>query len=318
MNMAQPCSDGGSPRVRPNLRVGEINHVDLNLLRVFLAVAETASFTAAATELHTTQSTISQRIGRLEQQLNRRLLERTRRSTCLTEDGQVLLRYAQRIEALSSELRAEFSHECLTGEVRLSVPEDFVSAGFADVLARFKRLQPRVKVELRTGFAAEQHAWMEGGEIDLAVIRSVHQRVGTDVLWSERILWVSSRNLAAELAREHQQSIPLIHAPSPCLYREVAMKSLSEHGLHWNSVMTSPHLTGILAGVAAGLGVAPVPECGLPDECVVLGTAHGLPTLPDCHLLLQQRETADSDDAVEALKALMNECCLLTHAASAR
>jgi len=282
-------------------------HLDLNLLRVFIAVAESGSFTDAAARLHTTQSTVSQRISRLEQQIERKLLERTTRSTALTEDGEILLRYARQIESLAGEIHAEFNSELLTGEVRLSVPEDFVDAGFADVFARFQRLQPKVKMELRIGLAAQQSSWIESGEVDLAVIRSTDPGSADDALWSEPILWVASHKLARELARGHHPTMPLVHVPAPCLYREVAMAALSENAIHWNVVMTCPHLEGIRAAVTAGVGVAAMPECAMPHGVATLGERHGLPPLPACNLQLQQRARMESDEAVEALKEVVRE-----------
>jgi len=262
-------------------------HLDLNLLRVFIAVAESGSFTAAAHQLHATQSTVSQRIARLEWQLDRRLLERTTRSTRLTEEG---------------EIRAEFSSNILTGEVWLSVPEDFLDSGFAEVFARFKRLQPRVRMELRIGLAAEQREWIEAGEVDLAVIRSTDPATAKDALWSEPILWVASEELARELARNEHEAIPLVHVPAPCLYRDVAMQALSEQGSHWNVIMTCPHLEGIRAAVCAGLGVAAVVESAAPRDCVRIGPRHGLPELPDCNLVLEHRANIEANDAVAALE----------------
>jgi len=281
--------------------------IDLNLLRVFVAVAETGSFTAAAARLHATQSTVSQRIARLEQQLERQLLERTTRSTALTEDGEVLLRYARQIESTAGEIRAEFNSQLLGGEVRFSVPEDFVDAGFADVFARFKRLQPKIKIELRIGLAAEQQVWLDAGEVDLAVVRSVDPATADEALWSEPILWVGSRRMARELARGDHPTIPLVHVPAPCLYREVAMQALSDHAIHWDVIMTCPHLEGIRAAVSAGLGVAAVPACAAPRDAVSLDERQGLPTLPACNLLLRQRDDMATDEAVGALKEVVGE-----------
>lgn len=277
------------------------------MLRPFITVAETGSFTAAANELNATQSTVSHRIGRLEQQIGRRLLERTTRSTRMTEQGEVLLRYARQIEALSAEIRAEFSDELLTGEVRLSVPEDFVDSGFAEVFARFKRLQPRVKVELRIGLSREQRAWLDNGEIDLAVVRSTDGEAATRALWSEPIHWVASHDLARSLLRETPSAIPFVHVPAPCLYRELAMEALVGHGIHWNVVMTCPHLEGIRAAVCAGLGVAAVVDSAAPRDCEVLDERHGLPPLPDCNLLLECRAGMESDDAIAALRDVMTD-----------
>lgn len=281
-------------------------HIDLNLLPVFIAIVETGSFTAAAERLHATQSTISQRIARLEEQLGHKLLERTTRSIELTEHGDTLLRYARRIELMAGEIESEFSDETLlSGEIRFSVPEDFVDAGFAEVFARFRRLQPRIRMELRIGLAAQQREWIESGEVDLAVIRSTDPAARQDALWSEPIHWIGSKSLVRDFGRSNRSAIPLVHVPAPCLYRELALAAFSEHAIRWNVVMTCPHLEGIRAAVSAGLGVAAMPECAIPRDAVILGERHGLPPLPDCNLLLRQREGVELTDAVHALSEVV-------------
>lgn len=66
-------------------------------LRVFSVVARKSSFTAAADDLRVSPAYVSKRIRLLEQQLGTRLLHRTTRSVALTEDGDRVLRWAQRI-----------------------------------------------------------------------------------------------------------------------------------------------------------------------------------------------------------------------------
>jgi len=72
-------------------------------------------------------------------------------------------------------------------------------------------------------------------------------------------------------------------------------------------VTTCPHLEGIRAAVAAGLGVAAMPECAAPSGVATLGERHGLPSLPMCNLQLRQHDTAERHAAVEALKEVVRE-----------
>ena len=282
-------------------------HLDLKLLSVFIAVAETGSFTGAAHKLNATQSTVSHKIARLEQNLGRLLVRRTTRSTRLTEDGEVLLGHARRIEAVAGDITAHFNKPSIRGEVRLSVPEDFVDAGFVDVLAEFKRLQPGVKILLRVGLAQEQRKWLEAGELDLAVIRSIDPATAGRALWSESIIWVARDDLAARLADGDMEILPLVHVPAPCLYREVAMAALATRNIRWTTVMTCPHLEGIRAAVRAGLGAAAVVESAAPQDCLPLGHAHGLPDLPSCNLLLVQAGKRPTSEAISALKQVISE-----------
>ena len=71
--------------------------LDTELLSAFVAVIENGGFTAAARQLHKTQSTISQRIRTLEERVGSPLVYRTSRQLSLTEDGEILLVYARRL-----------------------------------------------------------------------------------------------------------------------------------------------------------------------------------------------------------------------------
>jgi DNA-binding transcriptional LysR family regulator len=75
------------------------------LLQTFLRVAETASFSAVATERGVTQPAVSRQITALEQQLGTRLVERSTHAISLTEEGRDLMRAAQELVDAAETLR---------------------------------------------------------------------------------------------------------------------------------------------------------------------------------------------------------------------
>ncbi|MGE5164126.1 MAG: LysR family transcriptional regulator, partial [Sphingobacteriales bacterium] len=79
--------------------------MDIDLLRSFVSVVDAGGFTRAGERVHRTQSTVSQQIKRLEEQLGRPLLQRNGKQATLTEEGERLLSYARRILALEQEAR---------------------------------------------------------------------------------------------------------------------------------------------------------------------------------------------------------------------
>ena len=97
----------------------------LDLLRAFVAVVDSRSFTAAAFQLHSTQSTISQKIIRLEEAAGQALLERARHGVRPTDAGEKLLGYARRILYLHDEAASAMAGTALTAAFRLGLPEDF-------------------------------------------------------------------------------------------------------------------------------------------------------------------------------------------------
>src|SRR5262245_13686806 len=142
-------------------------HLDppLPYLETFAKVAELASFTAAAKDLGLTQAAISQRVHALEQAVNTALFERQPGKTALTEAGQRLYPFAQRILTLHREAIAAVTGQVvpLAGELALaasSVPGEHLLPA---MLAEFHRQHPGVQVRVSvTDSRAVAHAVAEG------------------------------------------------------------------------------------------------------------------------------------------------------------
>ena len=127
-----------------------LNHLNLNHLYAFVAVAEHNSFTAAAEALGLSKSLLSEQLRRLEADLGIQLLTRTTRRMTLTDRGELLFGVAQRMlgeldGALSDvrDLQGEPS-----GRLRITAPQDFVKWHISSVSAAFIRQFPKVQVEM--------------------------------------------------------------------------------------------------------------------------------------------------------------------------
>src|SRR6267378_3968204 len=114
--------------------------MDLNATRMFVAVVQAGSLSAAATRLGTPLPTLSRRIRDLERQLRVQLLERSARGTKLTDAGTRLYEHASRgIEAL-----LEADQARLKGRLRLSFPPTVQP--WWDLLAAFQRRYPDIQI----------------------------------------------------------------------------------------------------------------------------------------------------------------------------
>lgn len=121
----------------------------LGLIIAFMAVVDAGSFAAAAERLRQTPSTISRKVLRLEERLGVRLLNRTTRSSALTEAGMVYLRYCRSVSELLGAAEAEVSSLSRSpqGLVRLSVPVAFGQRHITPLLSEFLEIYPRIEVE---------------------------------------------------------------------------------------------------------------------------------------------------------------------------
>nr|WP_252736023.1 LysR family transcriptional regulator [Aestuariibacter sp. A3R04] len=119
-------------------------------MRLFLAVARNGRVSIAAKGEGVDATTLIRRVKKLEDALNCSLFELTKRGYILTDQGQRLVRYAEKAEHFlieaQNELNDERSH--LAGTIRVSVSEGFGSGFLAPLLADFKQRYPAICIEL--------------------------------------------------------------------------------------------------------------------------------------------------------------------------
>jgi DNA-binding transcriptional LysR family regulator len=246
--------------------------LDLELLRSFVSVVDAGGFTRAGERVHRTQSTVSQQIKRLEDDLGRALLNRTGKRVVPTEDGERLLSYARRLLSLAEEARDVMAQPILEGAVRLGIPEDFAAYRLTKLLASFSRSRPGLRLDVRADQSVYLRRDLERGELDLALIKRDAGGKDGIAVWPERIHWVTSKNHPTSLKAE---TVPLIFFPTGCLYRTRAIHAIEAAGRRWHMAYTSSSLAGIQAAVAAGLGLSILSQISIQADHRVLTAKDG-------------------------------------------
>jgi DNA-binding transcriptional LysR family regulator len=124
--------------------------IDLSRLDLFVAVADTASFSGAGGRLAVPKATVSRAIARLEADLGQQLFYRTTRRVALTRAGRSLYaRVAPQIEALRQAVRTVAEQgEQPAGVLRVSAPNDLGTTILAEIAARFVERHPAVRLDL--------------------------------------------------------------------------------------------------------------------------------------------------------------------------
>ena len=256
---------------------------DLDLLRCFVTIAETGSFTRAGERLGRTQSTISLQVKRLEDMLGRAVFARTPRSLSLTTEGERLLGPARQLLRLNDAALAELFEPDMTGRVRLGVPEDFATAHLPAVLAAFAKAHPLVELEVTCDLTLNLLDKFHAGAFDLVLVkREPSAPLEGMRVWREPLVWVARDQLAvAGLA-----TIPLVVSPEPCVYRKRASDALDAMGRKWRVAYTSTSLAGSLSAVNAGLGITVLPREMVPPHLVAITDDPDLPPLYDTEIAL--------------------------------
>lgn len=256
--------------------------LDLELLTGLVAVVEHGSIKAAAEHLHITPSAVSMQLKRLEERVDRRLLDRDPRHLALTEDGKILLGYARRIVDLTEEAHSQLAGPALSGTVRLGLPEWIAGrTELARVLARFRRTHPRVRLEVHADASWVLADLIEQEKLDLALtIMDPYTGIHRESAYREPLIWM----MGADAVLEVEEELPLALFVHQCAFRDLALDGLRQCGWRGTEVFNSKSVATIQAAVEAGLGLTVLPKSTLRPGLRALGPDEGFPSLPDVRL----------------------------------
>src|ERR1700733_3975315 len=206
--------------------------LDPVLLRTFLAIAQTRSFTRAAERLGLRQSTVSQHIRKLEDDAGRRLFVRDTHSVTMTADGEAMIEFARSILAANERAERYLAGSELRGRLRFGASEDFVMSRLPEVLREFVRTHPLVEFELTVGLSGELNEKLGRGALDPVCGK---RRPGEDhgrLIWRDRLVWVSGESASFDPSAP----TPLILYPPPSITREIGLAALAHRGRAWRIV----------------------------------------------------------------------------------
>jgi DNA-binding transcriptional LysR family regulator len=272
---------------------------DFRQLRYFIAVAEELSFTRAAQRLHLSQPPLSQQIQALEQDLGIRLLDRDKRNVTLTPPGLLFLQQARKILAMAEETRTQVTEAAAgySGHLKLAYT---VSVSFHPAMPQTLLLlgknAPNIRVWLSEMYTDPQFAALRAGQIDVGFVRDEPSHeddvraLRLDVIDREPLLLAlpAGHRLAGRESLELGEVAgePFVIQPrelAATLYDRLVLLA-AKSGFHPVVKQQAQQLNGLIALVAAGIGMALVPAS---MKVVRLAGVSYVPLAdPDAYLLL--------------------------------
>jgi len=285
-------------------------NLDLDALRSFALGLETGSFAQAAERLGRSTSAVSAQLKKLEEQAGVHLLRKSGRGLRLTDAGETLLSYAQRLLDLNDEALGAVRGANLEGWIRLGLQEDFGEAILPRVLGRFARAHPKVRIEGRIARNGELVDKIASRQLDIALAWDAGERPArVERIASVPLCWLAAANDPGR--NDRSEPLPLAVLETPCLLRHIACEQLDRHGTAWRIAFVSPSLAGLWAATEAGLGIALRTPIGHPKSVRVLDPAeYGLPTLPSLDFVLHRADgpaNAATDHLVGILKQALRQ-----------
>jgi DNA-binding transcriptional LysR family regulator len=266
------------------------------LLRTFVALAETLSFTQAGARLQLSQPTVSQHVRRLEKAAGRALVARDTRAVRLTDNGEAMLGFARSILAAEDQAVTYFTGSAMRGRLRFGAADDLALTQLPQVLRDFRQLYPQINLELTVAQSGTLARRLHAGQLDLAFLKQDSGTPQGRLVRRDSLAWVAHQDLRVEEAAP----VPLIAYPTPSLSRAYAIAALEQAGRTWRVTCNVREVKGVLAAARAGIGIAVFARSLIPGDLTEVTNGAALPPLGTVDFVLLDNPRA-AREPVEAL-----------------
>ncbi|MGI8881080.1 MAG: LysR family transcriptional regulator [Jatrophihabitans sp.] len=277
--------------------------LDPLLLRTFVTVVATSSFTRAGEQLGISQPTVSQHVRKLEAAAGRQLLSRDTRAVALTEDGEAMAGFARTILGAQEQAISYFTGSALRGRLRFGASDDLALTQLPRILRDFRQLHPRIDLELTVTQSGALYRRVKSGHLDMVLVK--HDPAAAEpegrLVRRDRLIWVGVEGTTIEPDRP----VPLVTYHAPSHSRATALAALEKAGLTWRITCNTREVNGALAATRAGLGIAVMPESLTPPDLIPIGKRCNLPELGKIDIVLMTHPRAAKEPAAALTAAIL-------------
>ena len=245
--------------------------MELQQLRVFRAAAQSSGFTRASEALNLSQSTVSQHIKQLEDELGCSLFLRAGKKVYLSEAGKTLRLYADKIftELKNAELAVRELSELKRGTIKLGVGATTLTYRLPKVLGEYKRRYPYIELIVITGTTEALFESVSAQSVDLAIVMTNEHRSSGNL----QITPLDSEELVVLVNAEHALARKTMLDPTDLLIlpfilyenHTIMQRTLESYframDIAPKIVMELENIEAIKSLVGAGLGASIVPSC---------------------------------------------------------
>lgn len=238
---------------------------DLDSLDIFRAVAREGGVLRAAEKLNRVPSNVTTRIKQMEERLGVELIRRQGRNVALTQAGQTLLVYAERLLKLATEAEGATRDTPSCGQLQIGAMESTTASRLPKVVASFHRRHPAIRLTIETGTSEALVRKVRDYQLDAAFVGEPSALDGLNVraVFDETLVLVTSRTHKPVKRSSDLPPLTILSFAKGCSYRKRLEDWLSDQAVVVERVLELASYQAIIACAAAGAG------CGIMPVSVV-------------------------------------------------
>jgi DNA-binding transcriptional LysR family regulator len=218
-------------------------------------------------------------------------------SVSLTADGEAMIGFARNILAASEQAAAYFSGSRPRGRLRIGIADDLALTRLPQILRDFRRDNPLVDFDLIVDQSGLLHQRLEGDKLDVFIGKRPSGEQRGQLVKRDRMVWVGTPSTRLDPTKP----LPLVVYPAPSMSRTEMRRALQRARVPFRSACVCHGVNGLIAAVAAGIGISAMAASLVPAQLSTLGPGYRLPELGTIDLMLQTNPRTDQRPAVRAL-----------------
>lgn len=262
--------------------------LEIDLLRSFTAVAAHRNFTQAARAIGRTQSAVSLQIKRLEDIVDKRLFERSRQSVTITQPGEALLVYANRILAANDAALSHLQRPQAAGLVRIGAPDDYATYLLPPILAAITKENPRLQIEVTCDNATDLLEMLDQGHLDVVVGTHRPNAVAGLIARYEPLHWIA----APDYVDDPDAPLSLVLFPAGCVCRDIALDGLKQIDRTWRVAYSTRSIGLMEKAILESAAVSVMETSIIPEGLKIIDGQAGLPPLSEVAICVHQSNTS--------------------------
>lgn len=277
-------------------------NIGTELLRTFVTLVDTRSFTKTAARLGVSQPTVSGHIKRLQDHLQIDLFDRSVPGVRLTQQGEIVASYARQILSVHDELFDRIERgKAETLRIRIGVPYELRCSSIVPALAASRAEDPELHFDIHRDISDNLLRQLHQGNLDVCIaVTAFEPEMKTVSHWREPMYWVNSRQFPLTAT----SPVPVIAHAAGSVSREIMVSALRDAGIDFRVVLSAEHVSGIVAAIEEGLGYSVLKKSQIGGDLCEVPANIGLPPLREAHwgvYLANNSPAADMDGLAKAL-----------------
>ena len=245
-------------------------------LETLIKVAELKNFTKAAEELNLTQPCVSHHISSLEEELNITIFNRQKNNLFLTNEGEIVLKYAKRFQNLSTKLNQELiDYKSNITKLRIGLTHTSESNIMTEVLAKCVNIMSNLTITINTDTIKNLYDKLENYEIDIAIIegKNSNSNLNSFMLDTDYLVCAMSNNdplskngvITLNELKKEKLILRLPTSATRILF-ESTLESINESIDEFNIILEVDNIATIKDLVRKNLGISILPKSACMNE----------------------------------------------------